>query len=137
MVNVSEEKKVSARLPYRWFNFWSEAEKQAFKDEKLARSKPYVDINPVAPPDNSPLFYGSKNWSNHILMHCIEELNHVERDLSARRIEVFHFLKELEFYGWKWQADRLRNHINLAIKQGRFTLERSESDPIKGRGGLS
>ena len=136
MVNVSEEKKVSARLPYRWFNFWSEAEKQAFKDEKLARVKPFV--SPLVFEGTSPLYYGSKNWANHILVYCIEELNHVERNLSARRIEVFYFLRELEFYGWKWQADRLRNHINLAIKRGRFTLERSESDPInKGKGGLS
>ena len=137
MVNVSEENKVSARLPYRWFNFWSEAEKQAFKDEKLARVKPFVSPLVFGEKPQSSSYYGSKDWANHILVYCIEELNHVERDLSARRVEVFHFLKELEFYGWKWQADRLRNHINLAIKQGRFTLERSESDPIKGGGGLS
>jgi len=136
MTIIVKEKKVSERFPYCWFNFWSEAEKQAFKDEKLARAKPYVDLNPVISKRNRPLYYGSKNWANHILVYCIEELNHVERDLSARRIEVFHFLEEMEFYGWRWQADRLRNHIHLAVKRGRFTLS-AESDPIKGKGGLS
>ena len=84
----------------------------------------------------SDLYYGSHDWANWVLVHCIEELNRVDRDLSARRIEVFCFIEDLELYGWKWQADRVRNHINLAIKRGRFTLERSESDPSK-RGGLS
>jgi hypothetical protein len=87
--------------------------------------------------ESQKLYYGSKDWANHILVYCIEELNDVERDLSARRVEVFYFLGELESFGWKWQADRLRNHINLAVKRGRFTLERSETDPSKGLGGLS
>ena len=137
------------RLSYAWFGFWSEAEKESFKAEKLAKSKPYVNANPVLPQGTSPLFYGSKNWANHILVYCIEEVNHVDRSIKGRRPEVFHFLKELEFYGWYWQAKVLRHHINLAIKKRVFsrrrlssssslTLERSESDHSKSeRGGCS
>lgn len=83
------------------------------------------------------LYYGSREWANSVLVYCIEELNNVGRDLSARRLEVFHFLDELESYSWWWQARCVRWHLNLAIKRGRFTLERSESDPDTVVGGLS
>ena len=83
------------------------------------------------------LYYGSQDWANWVLVHCIEELHNVDRVLSARQIEVFYFLKELASYGYWWQVARLRNHIHLAIKQGHFTLEQSESDLLIEKGGIS
>lgn len=80
--------------------------------------------------------YGSKEWANYILIHCIKEINRVERDLPARRLEVIYFLKELEAYGFWWQASRVRNWIHLGIKKGVFTLS-AESDPSKGKEGIS
>ncbi|MCJ7424004.1 hypothetical protein MUP01_07020 [Candidatus Bathyarchaeota archaeon] len=87
-------------------------------------------------PRNS-LVYGSKAWSNAVLRASIKELNNVDRVLSARSLEVFYFLAELEKHGFRWQNARLRNHINLAVKRGRFTLEQSESDPKEVVGGAS
>ena len=78
--------------------------------------------------------YGSVAWANLVLRLAIREITNEHRVLSARRSEVFYLLGELEKHDFWWQADRLRNHINLAIKNGRFTLERSESDPLKAVG---
>jgi hypothetical protein len=75
-------------------------------------------------------YYGSKDWANAVLRLTIQELKNTDRVISARQIEIFHFLHELESFGYWWQVARLRNHIHLAIKQDRFrfTAERSEAD---------
>jgi len=78
-------------------------------------------------------YYGSKEWANFVLVSCIEELNNVERNLSARRTEVFYYLRELEFHNYWWQVARLRNHIHLAIKKGTFTAEHGEADSLLKR----
>lgn len=78
-----------------------------------------------------------KAWANRVLRLAIAEINNADRVLSARRVEVFYLLGELERLGYWWQVARLRNHINLGIKKGVFTLERSESDPLSKVGGLS
>lgn len=78
-----------------------------------------------------------KTWANQVLKIAIAELKNTDRVLSARQLEIFYYLHELEAYGYRWQVARLRNHINLAIKQGRFTAERSEADPLNEVGGLS
>jgi hypothetical protein len=75
----------------------------------------------------SSFFYGSKDWANQVLKLAIQEVNNSDRVLSARQLEVYYFLGELKSYGWNWQVERLRNHINLAIKQGRFTSRRLDS----------
>lgn len=79
-------------------------------------------------------YYGSKDWANAVLRLTIQELKNTDRVLSARQIEIFHFLHELEKCGYWWQVVRLRNHIHLAIKQDRFrfTAERSEADSRAG-----
>ena len=84
-------------------------------------------------------FYGSKEWANRVLKIAIAEVNNSGRVLSARQLEVFHYLHELERFGYWWQVARLRNHIHLAIKQGRFrfTAERSEADYQPKAGGDS
>lgn len=71
--------------------------------------------------------YGGKEWANIILKLAIQELKNSDRVLSARQLEIYYFLDELKSYGWNWQVERLRNHINLAIKQGRFTARRADS----------
>lgn len=85
--------------------------------------------------------YGSKGWANIVLKLAIEELKNTDRVLSARQLEIFYFLGELERFGWRWQSARLRNHINLAIKQGRFSSSSftasAEADPIDHAGGDS
>jgi hypothetical protein len=81
--------------------------------------------------ESSQFYYGSRDWANNVLVLCIEEVFNGERDLSARRLEVFYFLEELETYGFWWQVSRLRNWINLGVKKGVFTLS-AESDP-RGR----
>ena len=75
-------------------------------------------------------YYGSVKWANDALRLSIQELKNTDRVLFARQQEIFHFLHELESFGYWWQVARLRNHIHLAIKQGRFsfTPERSEGD---------
>jgi len=80
-------------------------------------------------------YYGSKDWANSILRLAIAELKNENRVLFARQQEIFYFLHELEVYGYWWQVARLRNHINLAIKQGRFTARRA--DHFSHVGGLS
>jgi hypothetical protein len=80
-------------------------------------------------------YYGSREWANSVLRLAIQELKNTDRVLSARQLEVYYFLGELERLGFKWQVARLRNHINLAVKQGRFTSRRL--DPLKDVGGLS
>jgi len=82
-----------------------------------------------------PCFYGSREWANVVLKLAIRELKNEKRVLSARQLEIYYILGELKKYGFRWQVARLRNHINLAIKQGRFTARRA--DPLKGGGGLS
>jgi hypothetical protein len=78
-------------------------------------------------------WYGSKSWANWVLKVAIHEINNVDRDLSARRIEVHHILKELDEKGFKWQAARLRNHINLAAKKRIFSF----TDPPAGGSDIS
>lgn len=80
-------------------------------------------------------YYGSKAWANSVLKLAIKELKNKDRILSARQLEVFYFVGELKKYGWSWQVDRLRNQINLAIKNGTFTTRRV--DPSKRERGLS
>ena len=92
----------------------------------------YVDSNIK---EVSVSYYGSKDWANSVLRIAIGELKNKDRVLSARQLEIFYFLGELEAYGFVWQAKRLRNHIHLAIKKGMFTAERSEADPLKVGGG--
>ena len=84
----------------------------------------------------NPSGYGEKAWANAVLREAIEELYNSNRVLSARNLEVFYFLGELERFGFKWQVARLRNHINLAVKRGRFTISK-EIDPKEVVGGLS
>jgi hypothetical protein len=93
-----------------------------------AKTLPFSSINPS--------LYGQKAWANDVLREAIRELNNVDRVLSARSLEVFYFLGELERHGFKWQVTRLRNHINLAIKKGRFTISK-EINPIEEMGGSS
>ena len=76
--------------------------------------------------------YGSKGWANIVLKLAIADLNDTDRVLSSRQLEIFYFLGELERFGWRWQSARLRNHINLAIKQGRFTARRADYDKDRG-----
>lgn len=76
-----------------------------------------------------------KDWANGVLRLAIEELKNTDRVLFSRQQEIFYFLRELEEHGYWWQAARLRNHINLAVKQRRFTARRA--DPSKMSGGLS
>lgn len=80
-------------------------------------------------------YYGSKEWANNVLKLAIAEVKNSKRVLSARQLEVFYFLDELKKYGWSWQVARLRNHINLGVKQGVFTTRRV--DPSKREGELS
>ena len=82
---------------------------------------------------NNFSYYGSKEWANSVLRLAIQELKNSARVLSARQLEIYYFLGELEAYGWIWQAKRLRNHIHLAIKKGTFTAERSEADSLLKR----
>jgi len=70
----------------------------------------------------SNLWYGSSQWANQVLRIAIQEVNNVSRDLHARRLEVHYWLSELVDYGFKWHESRLRNHVNLAIKKGRFSF---------------
>lgn len=79
--------------------------------------------------------YGSKDWANSVLRLAIQELKNIDRVLSARQLEIYYFLHELERLGFKWQVARLRNHINLAVKEGRFTSRRL--DPSIKVGGAS
>lgn len=78
--------------------------------------------------------YGKKAWANDVLRIAVKELSNVDRVLSARNLEIFYFLGELERFGFWWQVARLRNHINLAIKQNRFTISK-EIDLLKDMGG--
>jgi hypothetical protein len=80
-------------------------------------------------------YYGSKDWANSVLKIAIAEVKNSQRVLSARQLEVFYFLDELRKYGWSWQVARLRNQINLAVKNGSFTSRRL--DPLKREGELS
>jgi hypothetical protein len=80
-------------------------------------------------------FYGSKAWANWVLRCAISILKNESRDLASRQVEIYYWLFCLECEGFDWQARRLRNHINLAVKKGSFTARRA--DPIKGAGGLS
>jgi hypothetical protein len=70
----------------------------------------------------SNLYVGSSQWANQVLRIAIHEINNVSRDLHARRLEVHYWLSELVDYGFKWHESRLRNHVNLAIKKGRFSF---------------
>ena len=72
-------------------------------------------------------YYGSRAWANAVLRLAIAELKNTDRVLSARQLEVFHYLHELESHGYWWQSARLRNHINLAVKKGRFTARSADS----------
>jgi hypothetical protein len=74
--------------------------------------------------------YGSREWANIALRLAIQDLKNTDRVLQARQIEIYHILKELQAYGWKWQTDRLRNQIHLAIKRGSFTAS-AEADSLK------
>lgn len=76
-----------------------------------------------------------KKRINSLLREAIKELHNTDRVLSARQIEIYHYLDEFERLGFWWQAKRLRNQIHLAIKQGRFTAR--SADPIEGKGGPS
>jgi hypothetical protein len=80
-------------------------------------------------------FLGSKEWANSVLRLAIRELKNVDRVLEARQLEVYYFLDDLRDHGFVWQVARLRNHIHLAIKQGRFTSRRL--DPLKRGGEIS
>jgi len=70
----------------------------------------------------SNLYLGSVQWANCVLRISIHEVNNVHRDLSARRVEVHYWLSELVDYGFTWHVSRLRNHLNLAVKNGRFSF---------------
>jgi len=86
----------------------------------------------------SDSYYGSREWANSVLRLAIQELKNKDRVLSARQLEVFYFLGELESYGFVWQARRLRNHVHLAIKKGFLqSLGREIDPPKKGVGGSS
>ena len=82
---------------------------------------------------NSNLYHGSPSWANQVLRIAIHEVNNVHRDLSARRVEVHYWLSELVDYGFTWHVSRLRNHVNLAVKKGRFSFV----DPSSSLGGSS
>jgi hypothetical protein len=75
--------------------------------------------------------YGSKEWANSVLRIAIHELKNTDRVLAARQLEIYYFLGELERFGFKWQVARLRNHIHLAVKQGRFTASREADSLLK------
>lgn len=68
-----------------------------------------------------------KKRINYLLREGIKELKNVDRVLSARQLEIYHYLDEFERLGFWWQAKRLRNQIHLAIKQGRFTARSADS----------
>ena len=72
-------------------------------------------------------YYGTKEWANSILSIAIADVYDTVRVLPARQVEIYHILRELEKYSYWWQAQRLRNHINLAIKTGRFTARSADS----------
>jgi hypothetical protein len=74
-----------------------------------------------------------KVWANAVLKIAINDLKDVQRVLSARQLEIYYILHELQYHGFSWQVARLRNHIHLAIKTGRFTAR--SADPLKVAGG--
>ena len=69
------------------------------------------------------VWYGSKAWANWILKNGIKELKNKGRPESARLLEVIYYLKALTAEGFDWQAERLRNHWHLAIKNGFLSFE--------------
>jgi hypothetical protein len=82
-------------------------------------------------------FLGSKAWANQVLKIAIHEVYNVGRDIEARRVEVHYWLFTLHDSGFKWQEDRLRNHINRAIKKGVFSFTASlEADSNQQIGGI-
>jgi hypothetical protein len=94
-------------------------------------------LNTDTESDKSFSEYGSVVWANFILRLGIAECNNVDRVGFARLQEIFYIMRVLSEHGYEWQARRLRNHLHLAMKKGRFTAL-ARADPIKvGRGGLS
>lgn len=67
-------------------------------------------------------FYGSVSWANFLLKEAIKELKNVNRDLSARRFEVFYVLALLRIHGFTWQSRVLRYQIHLAVKNHQFSF---------------
>ena len=105
---------------YAWFYFWSESDKESFNERARARYLPF----PALPePIHRLPFYGTKDWANWVLTYCIEEIFNKERYFGARQLEIYGFIEELDRYGWKWQAERVRNWIHLGIKKGTFYAE--------------
>ena len=80
-------------------------------------------------------YYGSRAWANAVLRLAIAELKNKNRVLEARQLEIFHYLHELEYYGYWWQVRILRYQINNAIRKDLFTARRA--DPLSKRGGAS
>lgn len=116
----------SNRPPFAWFCFWTDAEKEAYANERKARSKPFISF-PINSEPYSKAYYGSKEWANSILKIGIAECNNVGRVEFARLQEIFYIMRVLSENGYEWQARRLRNHYHLAIKRGRFTSRRLDS----------